>query len=123
MATITEGTHDGEFLGEFALGPAYHNDKMTVISGQNLKAGAVIGIITASGKVTAYNPAAADGSQNAAGILKDAVNATAADAAGIVVRRGPGCVNGNDLVWAGGVTDPQKVTAKTALLALGIRAL
>lgn len=123
MATITEGTHTGEFIGESALGPAYHNDKVTIITGQNLQAGAVVAKITASGKWTAYNPGGADGSQNAAGILLGAVNATSADQAGVIIARGPMIVNGNDLVWGGGVTDPQKVTAKTALLALGIRAL
>lgn len=45
MPTLTEGMHAGEALGEFALGPAYHNDKVTVLSGQNLSANAVVGSV------------------------------------------------------------------------------
>ncbi|MBL7998330.1 MAG: head decoration protein [Candidatus Kapabacteria bacterium] len=52
----------------------------TLASGNNLVAGAVLGRITASGKFTAWNPAASNGSQNIAGILVNATNASGADA-------------------------------------------
>jgi hypothetical protein len=123
MATLTEGKHAGEFIGERALGDGYHNDAGTLISGQNLAAATVVGLITASSKFTILAPAAADGSQNAAGIMYDAVNATSGDKACVVARRGPMMVNGNDLVWPGGITGPQKATAIAQLLALGIKVL
>jgi hypothetical protein len=123
MTTLTEGKHAGEFIGESAMGDAYHNDAGTVITGQNLVSGTVVGIITASGKFTILAPAAGTGEQTAAGIMYDACNATAADKAGVVVRRGPMLVNGNDLTWPGGITGPQKTTAIAQLAAIGIKVL
>lgn len=121
MATLNEGMHEGEFIAEYALGLGYHVDVVTLVSGQNLAAGAVVGIITASGKYTIYSNAAADGSQAAAGILLGAVNASAGDVTTArVVRRGPMVVNGNDLGW--GANDAAGITAgKADLLALGIK--
>lgn len=45
MTTLTEGMHEGEFIGELAMGIGYHVDAVTVITGQNLVAGAVVGSI------------------------------------------------------------------------------
>lgn len=225
MTTLTEGMHAGEFIGEMALGAAYHNDSITVLSGQNLVAGAVIGAVPAgtsasaakSGgntgdgtfvldattpilprakegvytlrcitaatnggvfrledpdgivlgdftitggaggtvtvseqikgvitdgatdfavgdgfditisalteKIAEYDPAGTNGSQIVRGILYDAVDATSADTAGVIVARGPLIVNANDLTWKSGMTTAQKTTAKAALLTRGIRAL
>jgi len=123
MPTLTEPRYEGEFIGELALGLGYHVDDITVISGQNLQAGAVLGRITASGLFTALNPGAADGSQNAAGILVPATNATAGNTASRALLRGPAMVNRNDIVFGGTVTAPQQATAVTALLALGIKAV
>lgn len=225
MTTITEGMHEGEFLGESALGASFHNDAVTVLSGQNLVAGAVVGsvpagtsasaaksggntgngtfvldattpilprckegvytlrcitaatnggtfrledpdgivlgdytitggaggtvtvsehikgVLTDAGtdfvagdgfditisakteKIVEYNPAGTNGSQIVRGILLRAVDASSADAPGVVVSRGPTTVNANDLTWKSGMTTAQKTTAKAALLALGIRAL
>jgi len=52
---------------------------VTLITGQNLPRGAVLGLITASGKYTLSMSAAADGSQTPDCILAEACNATAAD--------------------------------------------
>lgn len=54
----------------------YH-EKLTLIAGQNLKRGAVLGIITASGKATLSLSASSDGSQTPAAILVDDTNAVA----------------------------------------------
>lgn len=124
MATLTEGRHNGEFIGELALGQGYHCDAVTVLSGQNLVAGAVVGIVTASGKYVAYDNAGTDdGRRTVAGILVDAVNASAADATGLVLRRGPAMVNRTDLTWASGIDAAGQATAITAMLALGIKAV
>ena len=48
MATLTESTHAGEFLVSEANG-CRSRDTGTVVSGQDLVAGAVVGIVTASG--------------------------------------------------------------------------
>ncbi|WP_419900697.1 head decoration protein [Roseomonas sp. USHLN139] len=58
-----------------------------LILGQNLKRGALVGRITASGKLTLSASASGDGSQVPYGILIDDVDATAADTkCGIYVK-------------------------------------
>ncbi len=97
----------------------YSRDKTTLITGQNLATGTVVGIITASGKATQLAPAAADGSQNAAGVLIFPVDATGADKPAVIVARHAICSD-NGLVWPGGITGPQKTAAIAQLKALGI---
>ena len=118
MATsFTEGNYAAEFL--ITEGPnTYSRDAVTVISGQTLTAGAVLGKITASGKVTLIAPAASDGSQTAFGILLDAVDASAADKAGTAIVR-LAEIKADKLAW-GSATDPQIVTATATLKTLGL---
>ena len=52
---------------------------ITLISGQNLQRGTVLGVITASGKYTAATSGASDGSQNPTAVLAEDTNASAAD--------------------------------------------
>ncbi|MCB1890374.1 MAG: head decoration protein [Rhodocyclaceae bacterium] len=82
----TEAARAGDFLIAEANG-TLSRDEVTIVSGQNLAAGTVLGKITASGKMTAYSNVAADGSQTAVGILYDAVDASAADAPGVMIAR------------------------------------
>lgn len=72
---------------------------VTVVSGQNLAAGTVVGRLSASGKVTLAALGASDGSQVAYGILVNAIDATSADKAGTVYVGG--CFNPDALVWGG----------------------
>ena len=125
MATLTEGKHAGEFIGELALGPGYHIDNVTVLSGQNLVAGAVIGRQTSGGKVVAYDNAGTDdGRRTAAGILLKAVNASGGDVVGQALVRGPAMVNKNDLTWASGVDAGEQAAALAQLLtSTGIKAV
>ena len=124
MAVLTEGKHTGEFIGELAIGIGYHVDEITVLSGEVLEAGAVLGKITASGKFVAYNDDGTDdGRRTVAGILVEAVDATGADAVGRALVRGPAIVNKNDLVWLSAVDAGEQATAITAMLALGIKAV
>lgn len=120
MATLTEGKHPGGFLIWEVLRD-YTRETVTLASGAGkLAPGTVLGKITTGGKYTALAPAATNGSQNAAGILWGPADATAADAAAVVVLRGPAIVNRNDLIWPDGATEAQITTATTALAALGI---
>jgi Bacteriophage lambda head decoration protein D len=121
MTTLTEGMHEGEFIGELAMGIGYHVDELTLISGQDLAAGVVVGRITASGKYTTYDNGAANGAEVAAGIMYAAVDASGGDVTDArIVRRGPAIVNANDLGW--GANDGTGITAgKADLLALGIK--
>jgi hypothetical protein len=90
-----------------------------VLSGQNLKTGAVVGIVTASGKIKALTPGAADGSQNAAGVLLLPVNASTADKPGVIVARHAICA-ANALVWPDGISGGDKTAAIDKLKALGV---
>lgn len=65
----------------------YH-EPVTLISGQNLVRGAVLGKITASGKYTLSLSGASDGSQVPAGILVDDANASAGDKTVLIYTRG-----------------------------------
>lgn len=115
MATKTEGNYSQGFILSKGNG-TYSVENGTLILGQNLGAGRVLGKITASGKYTALAPAAVDGSQTAAGILLAAVDATAADkTAGALVREAE--VIDTELDW-GTMTAPQITTAKAQLAAL-----
>lgn len=124
MAALTEGMHEGEFIGELAMGIGYHVDEVTVLSGQNLVAGTVVGAQTSGGKYVAYDNAGTDdGRRTVAGVLVAAVDASGGDAPGKVLKRGPAMINLNDLTWAAGIDAAEKTAALASLLALtGIKA-
>ncbi len=120
MTMLTEGQHAGGFLVWESFSD-YTRETVTIASGAgNLEPGSVLGKITTGGKYTRLAPAATNGSQNPAGILWAGVDATAADALGVVILRGPALVNRHDLVWPEGATEAQITAATTALAALGI---
>lgn len=119
MATYTEATNLGDLLKrEFE--PIYNRESVTLITGQNLTLGAVLGKITASGKYTAVAPSASDGSQTAAAVLLADVDATSADKKAVILARGPAVVAADFLVWPSGATSGQKTAATAQLVALGI---
>ena len=120
MTTLTEGPHPGDFLVWEVLRD-YTRETITVASGAGkLAPGTVLGKITTGGKYTGLVPAATNGSQNAAGILWAAIDATDADAASVVILRGPAIVNRSEIILPEGATEAQINAAITALAALGI---
>ncbi len=120
MTMLTEAKHAGGFLVWEVL-REYTRDTVTIASGAGkLEPGTVLGKITTGGKFTALAPAATNGSQNAAGILWDAVDASTADAAAVVVLRGPAIVNRHEIIWPDGATEAQITAATTALATIGI---
>jgi hypothetical protein len=118
MPVQTESNSLGDWL-KFEEDNLYSRDEVTVIAGQNLATGTVIGVITTSGKVTQLVPAASDGSQNAAGVLLHPVDASAADQPGVIIARHAICSD-KGLVWPVSITGPQKAAAISQLKALGI---
>lgn len=97
MTTLTEGTHTGAYIVAEANGDRAR-EHVTVVSGQNLSAGDVVGKVTASGKYAIYNNGAADGTEVAAGILYAATDASEADMAAVISARD--CtVNAGELGW------------------------
>ncbi len=85
-SVITEGRYASDWLK--AYDPQRSTEAIIIVSGAGkLDSGTVLGKITASGKYTPVTVAAADGSQNAAAILLEAVDATSADAKGVGIVR------------------------------------
>jgi hypothetical protein len=101
----------------------YTRDTVTIASGTVASGvGQLMGKVTATGKFTQLTPAAADGSQNAAGVLLESISATlAADTQLNVLTRGPAVVKAPGLVYTAGMTNPQILAAQAALVALGIK--
>lgn len=115
--SLSEHTHNGDFLMSEAAGKR-SRENVTLASGQNLYAGAVLGKITSGGKYTALDQGASDGSQTAAGILLNRGDASSADLAVAIIARHAE-VNGDQLQW--GSESAAEVTTGTAeLLTLGI---
>ena len=85
MESKTEGVRSGEFLVSEASGT--RSRESVTITGGSFPAGQVLGMITASKKYTAYVSGATDGSENAAGILYGATDASAADTSAVVIVR------------------------------------
>jgi hypothetical protein len=120
MTMFTEGKHAGGFLVWEVLRD-FTRETITIASGAGkLEPGTVLGKITTGGKYTALTPGATNGSQNAAGLLWANVDATDADAPGVVILRGPAIANQHDLVWPDAATDAQITAATSALAGLGI---
>lgn len=86
FANITSETLDEKQLikGDFPQ----VNKKVTIASGQNLTAGAVLGKVTATGKHILSLSGASDGSEVASVILAHDVDATAADKEAMVYLSG-----------------------------------
>lgn len=120
MTTLTEGAYHGDVVlwEEDAF---YSRDEAIIVSGQNLKIGAVLGQITASGKWTLSAPGANDGSQTPKGVLvHEDVDASAGDKAGIVLVR-QARVRRGGLIFHSTIDDATKrATAVAALKAVGI---
>lgn len=98
----------------------YSRKDITLVAGQNLSVGAVLGKITASGKFTAYDNDATDGSQTAVAVLLNDTNASAGDVKTVAIVR-HAIVSVAGLVWGAGVTTQgEKDAALADLEALGI---
>lgn len=117
MSSKTENPRTGDFLLSEANG-TYSRENVILDAGA-LDAGTVLGKLTASGKYVVLAPAAADGSEDASGILWARADASTADAAIVVIARDAE-VKADALIWPAGITTEQKATAITQLNALGI---
>lgn len=115
---VTESRHPGEHIVSEANG-SLSREQGILITGQNLVAGTVLAIITASSKYTQFDQDGADGSENAAGILYAAVDATDEDKACVVhVRQ---CeVDAAALTWPADIDPGEQTAAEVQLVALGI---
>lgn len=86
--TITEGRYASDWLKAESHNSGYSREEVILVSGSGVvESGTVLGKITASGKYKPVTVAANDGSQNAAGILLNRVDATSADAPAVIIAR------------------------------------
>ncbi|WP_295707325.1 head decoration protein [uncultured Brevundimonas sp.] len=118
MTILKDTARTGGFILTEATG--YRSrDTIQVAPNQTLPVAAVLGQITTSKQYVRLAPAATDGSQNAAGVLFDAVTTGAAPAEAVSISRDAEVVLA-DLSWPAGITDNQKATAVAALAAKGV---
>ena len=116
MPVLTEPPSMGDVL-KYEVNPNYTREVITLLAGMPYPVGSVLGRITASGKYTLSAATGADGSQVASAVLLYAVDATLADATGIVVARGPTIVSRAGLAYGATVDDGAKITTKIGQLA------
>ncbi len=119
MAVKTEGMHDGEFIVSEANGNRSRGTG-TILSGQVLSAGSLLGVVTASGKYKLHTHGASDGSEDVAGILFGNEDATGADIDGRTIVLRDAEVNGEELTYSTGSNGAAIIAADVELSALGI---
>jgi len=119
MAVLTEGKHDGEFIVSESNGTRSRNAG-TLITGQDLEAGTLLGMITISSKLTKYDPDASTGEESVHSILVNNTDATDADVVGTAIFVRDGEVNEAELTYNTDATEGEITTANTELEALGI---
>ena len=124
-AATFNNKRSGCYLGqEFALNVV--NEEITVASGAGvLVAGTILGKVTASGKYVAFDPTLANGAELPAGavILFHGVDATSADVKTVATVNGPCTVNANMLTYKAAMSAPNKIIARNALRAKGMKVL
>jgi hypothetical protein len=120
MTVLHQPATEGDVL-KYEVNPNYTREIVTLLAGMPYPVGSVLGRITASGKCTLSPDSGADGSQTVVGVLLYAVDATLADAVGIVLARGPAIVSRAALAYDGSVDDTGKIATKLGQIAsLGI---
>lgn len=120
MTVLHQPALSGDVL-KYEVNPNYTREAVTLLEGTNYPVGAVLGRITASGKYKLATSGGTDGAQTASAVLLFAVDATLADAVGIVVVRGPAIVSRAALAYDATVDDAAKTATKLGQLAsLGI---
>lgn len=112
---LTESYKDGHGLASEANG-SRSREQVVLESGQDLEPGAVLGVITASGKYKEYNPGNSDGSETAAAILFSRGDATAGDLEVVAVVRDAE-YDEDALQWFSGATGGQIDTGTAELAA------
>ena len=104
MAELTEGTHAREAIVSEANG-SRSREQIVVLSGEGkVSACAILGRVTATGKYRIYDETNSDGSEVAAAMLLDAVDATSADADGAAIVRDAELKDA-EVVWKTGVDE------------------
>lgn len=113
---ITENPRVGDFILSMANG-TLSLDNALLKSGENLKAGTVLGD-GGSGTFVELDPAS-ETANTALGVLLDNVDASAGDTPCVVLRR-QAEVKADGLIWPTGISGPDKTAAIQSLNSLGV---
>ena len=116
MPVLTEPPGMGDVL-KYEVNPNYTREVITLLIGMPYPVGSVLGKITASGKYKLATSGGTDGAQIGSAVLLYAVDATLADATGIIVARGPSIVSRAGLAYDATVDDSAKIITKIGQLA------
>ena len=116
MTVLNQPLTMGDVL-KYEVNPNYTRETITLLAGMPYPTGSVLGRITASGKYKLATSGGSDGAQTASAVLLYAVDATLADATGIVVTRGPAIVSRAALIYDATVDDGAKIITKIGQLA------
>ena len=116
MTVLNQPPTMGDVL-KYEVNPNYTRETITLLAGMPYPVGSVLGRITASGKYKLATSGGSDGAQTASAVLLYAVDATLADATGIVVTRGPAIVSRAALIYDATVDDGAKIITKIGQLA------
>lgn len=119
MSALTQGNTLGDWLiNEFGA-PDYCREEGILNTGQNLKSGTVVALGTT--KYSAYiDDDGTYGDLSKVGILCGDVDATSADKACVVLRRGPATVSKAGLTWHADNDSTEITEGLAGLLAVGI---
>lgn len=120
MNAINEPLNLGDLLKYEEDCLNYSREQVSVASGQNLELGAVVGRVTATGKLKRFDPVAIDGTEDVAGILLGAIDATLIQRDDALLLARHAIVASHAVVWPAGITAEQKAAAIAALEARGL---
>jgi hypothetical protein len=120
MAVIEEGKNLGDLLN-WELDRNYCREVVTVASGQNLKQGAIVGIVTTTGfaKIVSIDPEEEDGSDAAVGVILEDADATSGAKSAVIIARAA-IVIADGVTFPAGASDSQKKKIAGELKAVGI---
>ena len=120
MPTVfAESMNLGDLL-KYEAPNLYSRDRVTVVAGNNLPLGAVVGMVTATGKVKSLDPSATDGSEVAAGVLMQACDAALAERTDGLLLARHAIVSDHALQWPTGITTGEQQAAIAQLKSLGV---
>jgi len=111
MTVLTQPPGTGDVL-KYEVNPNFTREIVTLLTGTPYPVGSVLGKITASGKYKLATATGTDGAQIASAVLLTAVDATGADATGVILARGPAIVSQSALVFDATVTAGALTTTK-----------
>jgi hypothetical protein len=116
---IVESANLGDLL-KYEAPNLFSREQVTVAAGHSPVLGQVLGRDSTSGKFAPLDPSAADGTEQAAGVLSASVDATLIDREDAVAIVRHAIVASHAVVWPQGITAEQKATAIAELAALGV---